>query len=440
MENEAVDLEIERALNQLHESPSLDYKQAMLWNEKEAETGCSLVKDLIAFANSEGGYIIIGVKELPDHRFMHTGLDADQLRTWEQTRLGNFVDARVEPRVRFILRTYTFNGMCFVVIRVQPFDDLPHLCVRKCAGELREMTLYVRNEKNESAPIKTPGDMNRIVERAVRNRHDRLLESFRSILTGAIINPTLMDRQLFADQLHEAEEKGTPDFPAEWSLFRGFRRAMWYPSRFNRDRFSASDLRSALDQAPVSYRGWPFLYIAQSQDGPRTFQHGIERAVVWVNPYWPSVRRYQYWQARTSGAFYHLQLMREDGEQAEPGRVLWVDETAIYVAEAVDCMVRLCDFLDIRDEDMTLRVSLEGIAGRLPTYAGDAGGAVAYGSTCTEDVLQWEQTLPIEEWRAGRVDHAAQCAVDLLARCNWPDVPWNGLRTIVFDYLNRRQR
>jgi hypothetical protein len=75
---------------------------------------------------------------------------------------------------------YSFNDVTLVVLQIHTFSDLPHLCVREIEG-VREMTLYVRNEKNESAPVRTRDDTNQIIEQAVRNRHDRLLESFRSV-------------------------------------------------------------------------------------------------------------------------------------------------------------------------------------------------------------------------------------------------------------------
>lgn len=438
-EQDGIDPDIERALNQLYESPDLDYKGPMAWDEKDKEKGCALVKDLIAFANGDGGYIIIGVKEDQDHSFRHVGLSDEQLRSWEQTRIANFVGERVEPRIRFTVRQYPYKDMLFVIIRVEPFVDLPHLCVRKCAFELRDMTLYIRNEKNESAPVRTPGDLNRIVERAVRNRHDRLLESFRAILTGAEITASITAREEFEEQLRVADERGKPDYPDQWSHFRGFRRAMWYPSRFDSDRFPLRHLLSALHHASVHYRGWPFLYIAPDHGWPRTFQDGIERAIQWVHPSFPIVRRYQYWRAYASGAFYHLALMREDGEQHEPGKVLWIDETAIYVADALDCMVRLCDALDIHDEDVTVRVSLTGLPRRYLAYADPAMGWNDHGM-CGEDTLRWQQTLPVEEWRAGRVDHAADGAAYLLARCNWPEVSRDPLRSIIADHLNRVPR
>jgi len=196
---------IEDALLQLHESPTVDYKEAFAWNEKDKEQACEIVKDLIAFANSAGGFIFIGVKELPDHSFEHTGMSDEQLHTWEQTRVANFAERHVQPRLSFTMRTYPYNEMRFVVIQVQPFTDLPHLCVRECTGVVREITLYVRNEKNESAPVRTPDDVSRIIERALRNRSDRLLESVHTILRGADITPVVRDKEQFRQQLSEIE-------------------------------------------------------------------------------------------------------------------------------------------------------------------------------------------------------------------------------------------
>ena len=47
------------------ESKDLDYKGPTAWNESDKRASCRIVKDCLAMANTEGGYLVIGVSETP---------------------------------------------------------------------------------------------------------------------------------------------------------------------------------------------------------------------------------------------------------------------------------------------------------------------------------------------------------------------------------------
>jgi len=55
--------EIEQVIKSGRETKSLDYKGATAWDEGDKKACCSVVKDILAFANSGGGYIVVGVDE-----------------------------------------------------------------------------------------------------------------------------------------------------------------------------------------------------------------------------------------------------------------------------------------------------------------------------------------------------------------------------------------
>jgi predicted HTH transcriptional regulator len=56
-----------------HESKDFDYKMAAQWNETDKKACCELVKDILAMANTAGGFIVIGVSE-PTTGFSLMGL------------------------------------------------------------------------------------------------------------------------------------------------------------------------------------------------------------------------------------------------------------------------------------------------------------------------------------------------------------------------------
>lgn len=298
---------------------------------------------------------------------------------------------------------------------------------------LLRFALYVRTANNESAPIGSAADFNAIIERAVRNRSDRILASFRSILVGATVTPTIPDREQFEGQLTEAEQEAKAKYPQDWPAYVGFRDAAWWPARFSPARLPLDALYRAAQKAEVDYRGWPFLWYHPSSYPPQVLQDGIE---VCVPADSPPFRTYNYWQLRQSCFFYQYSLMYEDVQAQQRGVAPSVDitETAIYVAEAIDCLARLYDALDISDEDVTLRLRIVGVQGR--SLVARRGILGRHQTTLPE--VRYEATRSIEEWAAGRVDLAADITRELLLRFNWTDAPVARFRDDIKHLFNRQ--
>src|SRR5258708_124749 len=81
----------ERALINLllrgYESKDLEYKGPTQWDENNKKACCELIKDVMAMANTNGGFIVIGVSEAPNG-FSWKGLSLDQLSTYDTTRFN----------------------------------------------------------------------------------------------------------------------------------------------------------------------------------------------------------------------------------------------------------------------------------------------------------------------------------------------------------------
>ena len=222
--------------------------------------------------------------------------------------------------------------------------------------------------------------------------------------------------------------------PKEWPDYKGFRDAAWYPARFKRDRFTLQQLREAAAQASFAYVGWPFLYYSENKHAPRSLQDGIEADTARMigNEQW-----FEYWCVRQSGLFYQAALMPEDGLVHAFTGLLWVDETTMYVAEAVDCLGRLCQALGVRDEEVTLRIRLLGVEERQLLFY-DPRRALQFKRICELPTLIHEEAHALEDWRAGRIELAATISRELLMRCNWVDPPITTLRSIIEEHFQRR--
>ncbi len=411
-----------RALHQDHESRDVDYKAAMAWDTKAGEGKklcCGVIKDILAMANSGGGLIIFGVDELADKSFQRGGVPATMLPSWETTKVNSFVQTYVDPPINVAIRRFSDNDLTFIALDVPPFPDMPHLCVSDYPGVLVQFALYVRTANNASAPVGSSADFNTIIERAVRNRGDMMMETMRSILVGANITPTLSDDEQFAQQLNEAQERAQDSYPGDWPVFVGHREASWWPARFEAMRFPLDTLTPAVQKAHIDYHGWPFLWYSPGRFNPVALQDGIESVIAS-----PSALNhpFTYWQLRQSGLFYHKEVMPE--ALAVYNKVFSelsvnVQLTMVYVAEAIDCMVRMGIALGLVSEDMTLHLALLDVKGAaLQTNR----GIIVNRYETTLPIVTHQSTRSIEDWAAGKLDLAADITRELLLRFNWTTI------------------
>src|SRR5258708_2603545 len=95
--------ELTAILLRRNESKDLDYKAAMAWNEADKSICCGLVKDILAMANTRGGFIAIGVSEQPTG-YSFDGVSPDQAKTFDTTRLNRFLQGYADPPINALLR------------------------------------------------------------------------------------------------------------------------------------------------------------------------------------------------------------------------------------------------------------------------------------------------------------------------------------------------
>ncbi|HUT11961.1 MAG TPA: ATP-binding protein [Thermoguttaceae bacterium] len=94
--------ELVEYINLCGESANIDAKVPMEWDggEKSAE----LAKDIVAFANSrDGGVLVIGKEEVQSGKFETTGVSAQQAATFDTTKVATWINNRFSPPVNLVL-------------------------------------------------------------------------------------------------------------------------------------------------------------------------------------------------------------------------------------------------------------------------------------------------------------------------------------------------
>ena len=121
--------ELIRFIEAAGENINVDAKAAMEWDGQEHSA--SLAKDILAFANSrDGGVIVIGKAEKDDGQFELTGVTPEQAATFETTKVATWVNNHCDPSVHLSCNTVAHEAKLFVVITVREFDDVPIMCTK----------------------------------------------------------------------------------------------------------------------------------------------------------------------------------------------------------------------------------------------------------------------------------------------------------------------
>ena len=435
--------ELEQLIRSGRESRTLDYKGPCSWDESDKKACCELVKDAIALANSGGGCVVFGVAERSG-RFQHDGLSEQELSSFDTTRVNRFLSNYCDPPINCTVAKVQLDGREFVVLEVPGFTEAPHICQKDYPGVLNKSFFYIRTANNESAPATSSSDFRRLIELAVRNQQDKLLESFRAILTGTQrIDQAVEAVRAFESELENLRPRAldATAYRDEYgdNYYRGFREAWAYPSRFDPKRLDLGTLRRIAERASIAFVGWPFLFFGQrSEDRPTATDNGLG----WHGRQgdFAGQDRADFWHVGYSGLFLQRVLMWEESYARKNNTPLLLDvsSTAQYAAEALKCMTLLYDDVIAPEAPLTIGVRVYGASGRVLANIGPSAMPLWQRYEANVNIITYEETKPIAEWRAGLVEHAIQICRYVFERFNWENPNLNLCRSTIDRMFARK--
>ena len=156
--------ELEELLEGGIETPHIDYKAQCEWDIN------AFAKDILAMANIEGGgRIIIGVAE-EGVGYKRVGITTTQMDTFNYDNMRDQFASYASPHVKFsIAFPQDKNGLIFVIITVDEFDEIPVICIKpNDRAGTKAPVIYYRNtdKKVESGPISNYHDLRNLIERS----------------------------------------------------------------------------------------------------------------------------------------------------------------------------------------------------------------------------------------------------------------------------------
>lgn len=190
-----------------HERPDLDYKGPVNWQEWPNRDKAELIRDMMGLANSEvPGYIVIGATDDGGIVRSYDGLSDSQIESFDQSKIADKMKRYADPEVHFELYKPTVDGRRYVVIRVLPFQTVPHICRTSYADILEEAAIYVRGEGARTIKVSSAEYMRRLVDHAIQINADALVDRIRR-LVSATKTQEAKARQRFESQIAEERKK-----------------------------------------------------------------------------------------------------------------------------------------------------------------------------------------------------------------------------------------
>ena len=156
------------------EAKDVEYKAAVKFDERTV-FAAKLTKQILGFANSGGGYLIIGYKEQSDGSHAPDPDITDEIvASYDVTRLcqhiGKYLDG--QDRIKMTIRKEEFAGIRYPIIRIHQFQDCPLFCTKnyvspECGDNILELgKVYIRTEEARirvAATVEEPSEWRQLI-------------------------------------------------------------------------------------------------------------------------------------------------------------------------------------------------------------------------------------------------------------------------------------
>jgi hypothetical protein len=416
------DAEIDSLILRGAELKSLDYKQALHLRTAPSAVKAEVVRDLMAFHNSGGGTIILGVNERPDKAgFDLVGCNTDEAGSWDPTKIQDQTLKWSSCPIPVEVLHRDLNGRHYVVLVIRPFTRSLAICKAECQGVLRNATIYIRTDGATTEPIQSAHHVEQLIDMCVRARRDEFLAA---LLPLSARDDKAGQRTLSRDwavRIHDATlqlgrlpaDDEDPLERSDWGRIV----CTTHPVDYEVHRYRHAELIRALREPPFSAGNGPWLAgaeIAVSENDSIVLHSGRNRAVM------------TRWVLKESGLLVEWRVLREDlnhitpdGEPFELSKRV-IDVRTIPMA-VMRSMATLIDLYTVLHEDpvtpIRWRIRFERMAGRnIELMWAGSRFTPMFSGTWGADDAETEKTASLANWRADLTQYATEASEDLLSR------------------------
>ncbi|WP_054248621.1 ATP-binding protein [Rhodococcus opacus] len=384
--------EIEQHIEDVgHETRGIEFKGAPKVDTDKKYYLAKIVRAALSMANlRDGGHVVLGIAE-SNGGLVIEGLSDDQVAQWTDfDTVSSAFSTYADPPMTFEISAVSLGGGAkVVVIQVDCFTDIPHLCAKGYnLGKdevLRQGALYVRNRRMpETSEVASHVEMREVLSIATQNA----LRDFVATAQNAGLELHISER---ASAAHSVTEEFVKEAASLWSGDDEYaRRGLAYwdvairPQPFRSNRFGHSMLVSILERSTVRMRGWPVPYIGEILNQQTFIASDIEARIT------PHEEK---WRLSTSGQFLHRRVVMTEFTDHPEQIPIW--EVLFYLTEVVELAARLAQSTTTPPQ-ITVEATLCGVAGR--SLVADHAGRDLHGDYKTHsESLTASVEVPVTE-------------------------------------------
>ena len=438
------------------EDKDTEYKAAIKFDE-QTDFAAKLVKHILGFANSGGGYIIIGYKEQADGRPVpDPAITGEIVASYEVTRLCQHVEKYLIGQDRIKIKVYkepSSKGVIYPIISIGRFPEYPFVCTRDYTSEstgetiLESGQIYIRTEGARTLTVKAPSEWRQLINECIKARQE--IEAKRpaevgkeegvkaeepiSIEKGPEVIEKEEERRFFIwvknendNAMYEMKSAGfTEGF---------FKFVLQVP--YGIDQIDNNTLLEIARKSECHNTGWPIgVVLTKPEYKPVPLTDGI-RAVINTGD------GFDYWAMNNRGHFFFLRSHQEDSsEQAltKGRKLLWFDVAIWRISETISYTSNLCVELNLKQSDkINLALSYEGLKGRALSVANPRRLGFMAARKCTVDKYEKDLELQVADIIPKLKDHVYQIAIGLFGLFDFYRPDRAIVDSIVDEFLNSR--
>ncbi len=399
------------------ESDELDYKAAQNWRELNRRDKAKFARHCMALANTKGGYIVVGVGEDKAGRpNVYTGLTNEQLKSFDITDVGNFINQRVDPSIDFDIVRPKVKGKSYVIFVVRRFKGLPHVCTGYLDDELQQGCFYIRTQDASSRVAYRANEIHDLVQRAMRNQREVLGRMIRGLLYEKGLSPDPPAESLFREEIKNAWMFLNRNAKSIFS--NAFFEISAFPTSFNNKAFGPSEIKKAVQNSAVSFLNNPFVFMENEEE--IYFTNVSLRSL--------SVSQKVYFQAFRSGQFHYVSALSEKKDLELESIIQLICGSFIFLADYYNA-------LGYEDEVISINLRIVGTDKRKLLLENTKPKQQF---VCRIPEIHSDMKRSAADLAAGLTEHTVRAFRNILYCFNIPESRHQEIRSRIEEFLSRR--